>query len=191
MTFYHFVNCLCLTFVPPFLLYKFSALSEYGTIWRCGMGLVAYMVTQVCKLMLMAVVMAPNPIWDHLIDCLGLYWFLVKQQKASLAQVKILSIALGWSLGESLFTRLIDFYINARSLQFDWKHILSAGEANIILLQNIIVCCLLWHWSRGSSKLSIALIMIYYVTLTLIGVNLLYKSGITLTFGIITFYVVN
>ncbi|CAG2161496.1 unnamed protein product [Oppiella nova] len=91
-----------------------------------------------------------------------MYWFLVNQNKASIASVKILSIALGWSLGESIFTRLVDFYLNARSLQFDWTHLLSATEANIHLLQNISVCALLWQWNRSANKLSIVLIMVYF-----------------------------
>jgi len=38
----------------------------------------------------MATLMVPALIWDHLIDCLGLYYVLNNQQKASLSQVKIL-----------------------------------------------------------------------------------------------------
>ncbi|CAG2114099.1 unnamed protein product [Medioppia subpectinata] len=135
MTFYHFINCLFLTFTPIVLLYKFSSLSEYGTIWRTGVGVLAYIVTQVCKLVIIAAVIPPNPLLNHLIDLLGMYWFLVNQNKASIASVKILSIALGWSLGESIFTRLVDFYLNARSLQFDASHLLSATEANIHLVK--------------------------------------------------------
>ena len=65
--------------------------SEYGTIWRAGFGVLAYIVTQVCKLLIIAAVMTPNPLWSHLIDCIGMYWFLVNQQKASVASVKVLS----------------------------------------------------------------------------------------------------
>jgi hypothetical protein len=45
-----------------------------------------------------------------------------------------LGTALGWSLAESVFTRLIDFYIKARSLQFDWNNIINACEANVVLV---------------------------------------------------------
>ena len=43
-------------------------------------------------------------------------------------------LALGWSVTESICTRLINFYINARSLQFSWEHFLSAGAANLALV---------------------------------------------------------
>lgn len=46
-------------------------------------------------------------------------------------------IAVGWSFGESLLTRVVDFYINARSLQFDWKHLITAAEANLTLVSHL------------------------------------------------------
>lgn len=36
MTFFHFCNCLILAYAPYFIVYKYSALSEYSNIWRCG-----------------------------------------------------------------------------------------------------------------------------------------------------------
>jgi len=191
MTFYHFINCLFLTFTPMVLLYKFSSLSEYGTIWRAGVGVLAYVCTQVVKLVTIAAVMTPNPLLSHLIDLLGMYWFLVNQNKASIASVKILSIALGWSLGESVFTRLVDFYLNARSLQFDSSHLLSATEANIHLLQNISVCALLWQWNRSGHKVSIALIMVYFVCLSSIEMHLLSQIGALIALSTVTLFLTN
>jgi len=181
------------------MLYKFSSLSEYGTIWRSGIGLLAYVVTQVCKLLVIAIInesstsrlLTPTPIWDHLIDCFGMYWFLVNQQKASVASVKILSTALGWSLAESVFTRLIDFYIKARSLQFDWINIINACEANVVLLQNISICALLWQWNRSGNKLSILLIMLYFISISYIRMNLFYQIGAMITLSTLTLFLIN
>jgi len=36
MTFFHFCNCLILAYAPYFIVYKYSALSEYSNIWKCG-----------------------------------------------------------------------------------------------------------------------------------------------------------
>ena len=44
------------------------------------------------------------------------------------------AMALGWSVTESIFTRFVNFYMNARSLQFDWQHLITAGEANLALV---------------------------------------------------------
>ncbi|XP_054162654.1 BOS complex subunit TMEM147-like [Oppia nitens] len=191
MTFYHFINCLLLTFAPPIMLYKFSSLSEYGTIWRTGMGVLAYVVTQVCKLLIIAVVMTPNAMMSHLIDCLGMYWFLINQNKASVASVKILSIALGWSVAESIFTRLVDFYLNARSLEFEWIHLISAAEANIVLLQNMCVSALLWQWNRSGNKLSVVLMMVYFVSLSLIKMHLLSQIGALIALSTMTLFLTN
>jgi len=191
MTFYHFINCVLLTFAPLVLLYKFTPLSEYGSVWRCGGALCGYLLTQMGKLLVIASIMTPTAMWDNLIDCCGLYYFLVKQQKASLAQVKILSVALGWSLGESLLTRLIDFYMNARSMQFDWKHILNAGESNVFLLQNICVCSLLWQWNRTGQKLSFLILLAYFATVNFVAVNLLWKGGATLALAVTTLFIVS
>jgi len=191
MTFYHFINCLFLTFAPIVILYKCSPLSEYGTVWRAGIGVLAYVVTQVCKLMIIAAIMTPNALWSHLIDCIGMYWFLVNQQKASVASVKILSIALGWSLGESIFTRLVDFYLNARSLQFDWNNLLSATEANIVLLQNISICALLWQWNRNGNKVSALIIMIYLISISLFPMSLMSKVGALLGLSTLTLFLTN
>lgn len=72
------------------------------------MGLLAYVVTQFFKLLFIAIIMTPSPIWDHLIDCFGIYWFMIKQQKASVAQVKILSNESSINLNRNLNSLLIN-----------------------------------------------------------------------------------
>ena len=46
-------------------------------------------------------------IFDHLIDCLGLYYVLVKQQKASLAQVKILGKKAQYSTNRPNYVKIL------------------------------------------------------------------------------------
>jgi len=150
-------------------------LAEYGSIWRSGIALCGYILTQMCKLLVIASVMLPPAPLDYAIDCFGMYYVLTKQQKASLAEVKILSVALGWSFAESLLTRFVDFYVNARSLQFDWKYLLIAADANFALLQNVSMCTLLWLSSRGSRS-STALIVLYLIALTFVSNTFSYKA---------------
>lgn len=86
-------------------------------------------------------------------------------------------MALGWSFAESLLSRFVDFYVNARSMQFDWKHILVALDANMSLVQNVCICTLLYLTSRsGSKKVPSVLILAYLLMLSVIGNNLLYKG---------------
>ncbi|RWS24422.1 hypothetical protein B4U80_06443 [Leptotrombidium deliense] len=191
MTFYYFINCVLLTFGPLFFVYKFTPLSEYGSVWRCSIALLGYIFTQICKLLIIATVMTPALVYDYLVDVIGMYWVLVKQQKASLSQVKILGVAVGWSFGESLLTRFVDFYVNARSMQFDWKHMLTAVDANLSLIQNISICCLLWLWSRGGQKLPIAIVIAYFLALTGFGANLIAKGCLVLALSVSTLFAVN
>lgn len=65
--------------------------SEYGSVWRSGLGFVGYILTQMIKLLVIANVMIPPAPLDYAIDCFGLYYVLTKQQKASLTEVKVLS----------------------------------------------------------------------------------------------------
>jgi len=90
-----------------------------------------------------------------------------------------------------LLTRLIDFYMNARSMQFDWKHILNAGESNVFLLQNICVCSLLWQWNRTGQKLSFLILLAYFATVNFVAVNLLWKGGATLALAVTTLFIVS
>lgn len=48
-------------------------------------------------------------------------------------------MAVGWTVTESIFTRLVNFYLNARSLQFDWQHLIDACEANLLLVSLIVI----------------------------------------------------
>jgi len=192
MTFYYFINCVLLTFAPLVFLYKFTTLSEYGSIWRSSLALCGYIVTQAVKLLIIATVMVPPAPLDYAIDCIGLYYVLTKQQKSSLSEVKILSVALGWSFGESLLTRFVDFYVNARSLQFDWKHLLVAAEANVTLVQNVSICCLLWMTSRGGAKTKpSALILFYLIGLAFVNTNLYLKSALIAALGVSTLLAVS
>jgi len=190
MTFYYFINCVGLTFAPLFFLYKFSPLSEYGSLWRSGIGLCGYILTQVCKLLVIASFMIPPAPLDYAIDCCGMYYVLTKQQKASLTEVKILSVAVGWSFAESLLTRFIDFYVNARSLQFDWKYLIIAADANFALLQNVSICTLLWLASRGSRSSS-ALIIAYLIALTFVSNTFTYKAISIALLAVSTLFVAN
>ncbi|KAH7640395.1 BOS complex subunit TMEM147 [Dermatophagoides farinae] len=191
MTFYHFVNCLLLTFGPPVILYRFSVISEYGTLMRVLTGALSYILTQMSKMLIIAGLVNLTEFWEHLIDCIGLYYSMVHYQKASVASVKILSTALGWTVTESIFTRLVNFYINARSLQFDWHHLIDACGANIDLVQNICLCSLLWYWNRKSNKLYLAMIIGYILAISFTEFNIIHRTGMVMAFSIASMAILN
>lgn len=55
------------------------------------MGAVSYVVTQVSKMLIIAGLINLSPLWDDVLDVIGMYTFLVHHQKATVASVKILS----------------------------------------------------------------------------------------------------
>lgn len=68
----------------------FAFRSEFGSIYRCSSAVIAYIATQILKLILIATLSIKSTILDHIIDCIGLHYVLINQHKASPAQVKIL-----------------------------------------------------------------------------------------------------
>ena len=54
-------------------------------------GALSYILTQMSKMLIIAGLVNLTEFWEHLIDCIGLYYSMVHYQKASVASVKILS----------------------------------------------------------------------------------------------------
>jgi hypothetical protein len=54
MTLFHFANCAALAFSPYFISYKYSGLSEYSSIWKCGQAAIVYLLTQLGKMLMLA-----------------------------------------------------------------------------------------------------------------------------------------
>merc|ERR1712241_1501555 len=54
MTFYHFVNCVALSYAPFHMTYKYLGLSEYGAFWKCVTAGFVYTVTQFAKMIFLA-----------------------------------------------------------------------------------------------------------------------------------------
>ena len=111
-------------------------------------------------------------------------------------QIKLLNIvkigtALGWTVTESIFTRLVNFYLNARSLQFDWHHLIDACGANIDLVQNICLCSLLWYWNRKSNKLYLAMIIGYILAISFTEFNIIHRTGMVMAFSIASMAILN
>lgn len=134
---------------------------ESFTLWKTFVGFASYILTQMVKFSIIATLLITLPIClDLAIDCVGMYLSLSRQPKAALTEVKVLSVAVGWSIGESILTRVVNFYVNARAAGFDLEHLTRAAESNISLLQYIATCALLYLCTRPAiSKLGPLLII--------------------------------
>ena len=125
---------------------------------------------------------------DYAIDCIGMYLTLLRQPKAALNEVKVLSVAVGWSIGESILNRLVNYYVNARAAGFDVAHLVQAIESNITLLQYIATCGLLFLCTRSSNSrvLPLVLLSVYLLSLNFVHVYIAYRILLTIVFAILS-----
>jgi len=152
----HLINCLALTFVPPWIVYK-SKLTEFATAPQVVQACMVYTGTQLLQMILTATFVPSSEAFQFdfsqefmkafisFADVLGLYHqFQTKRTSLMLAVV----IGLAWATMESVFRRLVPLVNEARSMQFSWKHTLTAVEANISLSTHIAFAVLVWLWIR-------------------------------------------
>ncbi|XP_027040556.1 transmembrane protein 147-like [Pocillopora damicornis] len=71
MTLFHFGNCVALAYFPYFIVYKCSGLSEYSAFWRCVKAGAAYLVTQLCKMLVLATFFPTSDVSAGHIDFIG------------------------------------------------------------------------------------------------------------------------
>ncbi|CAG0914700.1 unnamed protein product [Notodromas monacha] len=163
MTLYHFVNCLALGYTPYFLTYKYSGMSEYGVFWKCVQAGIGYVLTQLVKMLLLATFFPSmeghtgGSSFDFfgeflrttvdLGDLLGIY--LILSHIGGKNDMRLMAVAVGWSMAEFVLTKLLPLWVGARGLEFDWKHMQSALDSNVALVANLASVALVWMWSRN------------------------------------------
>lgn len=161
MTFFHFGNCIALAFGPYFLTYKYSGMPEYGAFWKCAQVGGMYMLTQLCKMLMLATFFPTSdgpPETASLVtemvkttvdfgDVMGLS--IVMGRVPGAGHIKILITGLGWAAADLLLTRALPLWVGARGLEFDWKYIQISLDANISLVHHLNMALLVWLWWRG------------------------------------------
>nr|CAG4647374.1 EOG090X0CTK [Megafenestra aurita]SVE92635.1 EOG090X0CTK [Megafenestra aurita] len=164
MTLYHFGNCLALSYVPFWIVYKYCGLSEYGAFWKCVQAGGVYALTQLGKMLLLATFFPTAGDYSHedpdnfsplqellkctvdLIDLVGIS--VVMSRIAGKGHTKVLIAGLGWAGAELVLSRLLVFWVGARGTEFDWKYIQKSFEANISIVHFLSVTALVWLYSR-------------------------------------------
>jgi len=164
MTLFHFGNCLALSVGPYFLLYKYSRLSEYQTVWKLSQAGLAYFLTQLCKMLVLATFFPMSETIAEsdgrqldllgeflkstmdVSDLLGLHLLMLRIPGRG--ELKVLVAGLGWAASEFLTTKLVPLWVGARAIEFDWLHTQSSFDANISLVLYLTVAALIWLWSR-------------------------------------------
>lgn len=159
MTLYHFGNCVALIYVPYYLTYKYSGLSEYGAFWKCIHAGMIYMFTQLCKMLILATFfpdsdsdLGSNILGEFMkstvdiADLIGLYFVL--SGIPGKGHSKVLTAGIGWATAEVILSRALLLWVGARGAEFDWKYIQKCFDSNIMLIQHIASATLIWLWSR-------------------------------------------
>ncbi|XP_028401421.1 transmembrane protein 147-like [Dendronephthya gigantea] len=160
MTLFHFGNCVALAYFPYFILYKCSGLSEYSAFWRCVQAACTYLVTQLCKMLVLATFFPTSESTADSLDVFaeflkstvdvadlfGLY--LTMSKIPGKGELKVLVAGLGWATAELVMTKLLPLWVGARGVEFDWKYMQMSFDANIALIHHIATATLVWLWSR-------------------------------------------
>uniref|UniRef100_A0A0N5AJH1 BOS complex subunit TMEM147 n=1 Tax=Syphacia muris TaxID=451379 RepID=A0A0N5AJH1_9BILA len=159
MTFFHFVNCLALAYGPYFIGYRYSGLSEYSSIWKCAQASIAYFITQLGKMLILATFFPASDSENFevfpellkngadLFDLIGLH-IVIAYLVAGKSEVRFMTAGLGWAFAHSVATRFLSFWVGARGTAFHWKFIQMAFESNIDLIFYIALAALVWSISR-------------------------------------------
>ncbi|XP_055376013.1 BOS complex subunit TMEM147 [Condylostylus longicornis] len=218
MTLYHFGNCIALVYVPYYMTYKYSGLSEYGAFWKCIQAGGIYIFTQLCKMLLLATFfdsenLSLNGSFNILAeffrntadiaDLFGLAFIL--SRIPGKGHSKLITAGLGWATAEVILSRGIMLWSGARGAEFNWIYIQKCLESNISLMQHISTATLIWLFTRHDLHkkyvpvVSLLLIATVYKSLWLDGVltvlslpiwsTLAFKALVTIFMGFVTLHI--
>lgn len=75
-----------------------------------------------------------------------------------------ISFVTGWAAGESLVSRLMPFWIEARSPHFSWDHLQSSIEANIHLVLHLSFVAAVWLATRRKVGSGVLPVLVCFLT---------------------------
>ncbi|CAJ0943000.1 unnamed protein product, partial [Mesorhabditis belari] len=164
MTFFHFVNCIALAYAPYFIIYKYSGLSEYSSLWKLGQAAIGYLLTQLAKLLLLATFFpASDPSEGFafvsellkssadIVDIVGLH-LIIGYFMTGKSEVRFMTAGVGWAFANSIASRIVLFWVGARGTAFSWRYIQSAIDSSSDLAFWIAVACLSWLAGRENAR---------------------------------------
>jgi len=219
MTLYHFGNCIALIYVPYYLTYKYSGLSEYGAFWKCIQAGGIYVFTQLCKMLVLATFF-PDSVSNvteeqfnlfgeflrcsvDVADLFGLAFIL--SGIPGKGHSKLITAGLGWAAAEVILSRGLLLWFGARGAEFSWLYIQKCLESNISLIQHLITSTLLWLFTRHDLNAKFRPIVtlllaatpyktlwldaVLKATITGIWTTLAFKALTTCSIGVVTLHI--
>eukprot|EP00667_Euglena_gracilis_P022050 EG_transcript_24396 len=160
MTLAHFLNCSLLTFGAPWVLYK-ACLWGDDVGWNLAYGGLTYAAALLARMLLLAtfsIFTAPEGSVDWLqeafrllfsvVDVAALYLLLKSSVLLGDRRTRVVSVGLGWSIGESLLTRLVPLWIGARGFDFSWEYLQMSLEANAAMALHVAFAAAVSLWRK-------------------------------------------
>lgn len=161
MTYSHFVVVGFLTFFTPWVISRSKKLSDTNTTPNIAIAAVFYILSQIAKLLFIATFLGEGTsnrfLWSQellkstlsAIDLVFFYFlFNSKILSGSNKDARVISVGLGWSVGENIVSRLIPLWMGATQSHFTWKWIQMGVLANIHILLYISVVSLMSLYTR-------------------------------------------
>lgn len=163
MAFLHLINCLLLTYVPIFVLFKCTSLHEHGNAVLIRAA-IKFLVTALAKIFLLACVVPVTEEYSvfnvsskqdflkeavGLIDIIGLYSAYTSSWARGEKGARAFGIGLGWAAAEALFSNFFIFAFNAGGGEFSWDYLQRGISANCHLFETISFAVLVYVLLKG------------------------------------------
>ncbi|CAD6188362.1 unnamed protein product [Caenorhabditis auriculariae] len=167
MTFFHFINCVALAFAPYFIVYKYSGINEYSSVWKCAQAGGGYLMTQLAKLLLLATFFpaaetdgfAVLPEFlkscSDVLDVIGMH-IVMSYLLAGKGEVRFISGGIGWGAAHSIAHRVLMLWVGARGSAFSWVWIQTALDSSSDLLLILSMAALTWMVTRSQNRIIVA-----------------------------------
>ena len=182
------INSFLLTFGPLIVTYQGLNLKQYNAYPGCFFGAIAFLLTQVAKFIILAIVfpiMFPGDdfgdeeqggkfvieqdILRALVSCVdivGLYFVFQGKRLQTImgdVDVKIVAVGLGWSAAELATSNFLDIIFQSWSNEMKVEYIMQALSANLDTVEIIALAYLgyaLTKRDEGSSKKNLVYILV-------------------------------
>ena len=99
------------------------------------------------------------------------------------AAKKIITIALGWSLAESLFSNLFYYLMNSMGEEFTWEYIRTAILANLQMIEKMAIIALIQSAQKLKDDKKAYIHLIFIIVIKYIFNNFAYNYIPQLNFG--------
>ena len=194
------INSLLLTFGSIIATYQGFNLKEYHAYPGCFFGALAFLLTQIAKIIILAILV---PIFIHsddlvddseeksfifaqdllkavvgMVDLIGLYILFNSKRLVNILgdiDVKIMAIGLGWAAAELLSHNFLNIFFQAWSNEMKTEYIVQAISANFDLLEILSLSTLAYLLTKkdesGTKNLVIYIIALVRYLLP-VGLNL-------------------